>query len=96
MFKVERAVTNITQAVNKIQNVSDSILENRTNQQVIQLRYLDFSRQHKAVLWIEPQYKQVLNDNDKLCAEYRKLDNDVREIKGHLDSFVYLHPQLCF
>jgi len=89
MVKVERAVTNITQAIHKIQSVSNSIRENCMNQQEIQLRYLDFSRQYKAVLWIEPQYKQVLNDHDKLCAEYRKLDDDVREIKGHLDSFVY-------
>ncbi len=61
MFKVERAVTNITQAVNKIQSVSDSIRENCMNQQV----------------------------NQQLCAEYRKLVDDVREIKGHLDSLVY-------
>ena len=89
MLKVGRAITNITQVVNKIQSVSDAIRENCMNQQVIQLRYLDFSRQHKAVLWIEPQYKQVLNDHDKLCVEYRKLDDDVREIKGHLESFVH-------
>ena len=55
MFKVERAVTNITQAVHKIQSVSDSIRENCMNQQEKQLRYLDFSRQHKAVLCIGPQ-----------------------------------------
>jgi hypothetical protein len=89
MLKVGRAITNITQEVNKIQSVSDAIRENCMNQQVIQLRYLDFSRQHKAVLWIEPQYKQVLKAHDKLCVEYRKLDDDVREIKGHLESFVH-------
>jgi hypothetical protein len=68
--------------------VSDAIRENCMNQQVIQFRYLDFSRQHNAVLWIEPQYKRVLNDHEKLCEEYRKLDDDVREIKDHLESFV--------
>jgi hypothetical protein len=62
------------------------------NQQVIQLRV-----KNKAVLWIEPQYKQVHNDHDKLCAEYRKLVDDVREIKGHLDSLVYnLTPSVGF
>ena len=87
MFKVRQAVTNITQAVNKIQSVSDAIRVNCMNQQVVQLGYLDFSRQSMAVLWIEPQYKQILNDHDKLCVEYRKLDDDVREIKETSGKF---------